>query len=364
MSFSRVLLILFFYTGVLQSVFFAVYLFISKRGNQKANKLLGFLLLALVMRLGKSAYIVSTGHYPDVLVNIGLSGYLLIGALMMFYFRALAQPTFSLRNTDFLQLVPWVVAVCCSSIILYPPNYSGAFKQSIVPFFLWYYRGLHAYLLVYLIINFLWLRRFYQSYKAQKNSSTLDKAKWTWMRSLWAMLALVWLAYTTSHFFSFLKYQNALIIYTSLVFCIGLLALTQPQVFTQTFDKPKYKTSPLTDHTTQAHIASVKALMEEGKVFKDAALTLPKLAEMLDMPAYLLSQVINEHLAKNFADFVNQYRIDEAKKLLIAPAFDHYKIAGIAFESGFNNLSSFNTAFKKNVQQTPSQYRKQYKVTS
>jgi AraC-like DNA-binding protein len=364
MSFSKIILILFFYTGVLQSVFFAVYLFISKKGNQKANKILGCLLLVLVMRLGKSAYIVSTGNHPNALVNIGLSGYLLVGALMMFYFQALTKPNFKLRKIDYLHFVPWVVLVCFSNVILYPPNYSGAFRQSISPFFLWYYRALHTYLLVYLIINFVWLKRFYAGYKAQKNKSNLDKAKWTWLRSLWAMIALVWFTYTTSHLFSFLRYENALVIYTSFVFLLGLLALMHAQVFTQTFDKPKYKNSPLTDNSTQVHINNIQQLMRQEEVYKDAELTLPKLAERLDIPAYLLSQIINEHLAKNFPDFVNQYRIEEAKKLLTNPAYDHYKIAGIAFESGFNNLSSFNTAFKKKVQQTPSQYRKQHKVAS
>lgn len=355
---------MFFYTGVLQTVFFAAYLFISKKGNQKANKILGVLLLVLVMRLGKSAYIVSTGHYPDALVNIGLSGYLLIGALMMFYFQALTQPTFRLHKIDLLHLVPWLIVVGFSNSIMYPPNYSGIVKQNITPFFLWYYRALHAYLFVYLVINFIWLKRFYNSYKKQKNKSDLDQAKWTWMRSLWAMVALVWFTYTTSHLFSFLRYENALIIYTSFVFLIGLVALMHAQVFTRTFDKPKYKNSPLTNNTTQTHIAKVQQMMQDEEVYKDAELTLPKLAEMLDIPAYVLSQIINEHLAKNFADFVNQYRIEEAKKLLTNPAYSHYKIAGIAFESGFNNLSSFNTAFKKKVQQTPSQYRKQHQIAS
>lgn len=363
MKLYQIILILFFYTGVLQSVFFAIYLFISKKGNIKANRMLGFLLLVLVMRLGKSAYIMTTHHHPNIIINVGLSGYLAIGACMLLYFRALTQPGFRLRKVDLLHFIPFALVILCSHIIPYPSNYTGAIKIAIRPWYRMYYLGLHSYLFVYLIANMLWLRRYYKSYYIQQKSiSSLDKAKWIWMCSIITMVSLIWLSYTSAFLFSVPKYQTGVLIYTLLVFVLGLLALTQAQVFTQTFNVQKYKNSPLTNNKTQVHITQVKELMETEKAFKDADLTLPKLAEMLDMPTYQLSQVINEHLAKNFSDFVNQYRVNEAKQLLTDPKFGHYKIAGIAFESGFNNLSSFNTAFKKRVALTPSQYRKQHKL--
>lgn len=362
MSLNKIILILFFYTGVLQSVFFAVYLFISKKGNIQANRWLGVLLLALVMRLGKSSIIASTGYRSDMLINIGLSSYLIIGALMLFYFKALTNPDFRFRKIHLLQFVPFLIVIAFSNWIPYPPNYSGEYKAYIRPFFTWFYRGLHIYLFVYLMVNLYWLIGYYKTHRQQKNVTSLDKSKWLWMRSIWGMLIVVWSFYMVNHIFRVPRYETAIIIYTAFVFLLGFMALMNAQVFTQTFDKPKYQNSPLTNQTTHNHIAQIRQLMEEEKVFKNPELNLPRLAEMLDMPTYQLSQIVNEHLASNFADFVNQYRVNEAKELLTDPKYDHYKIAGVAYESGFNNLSSFNTAFKKRVQLTPSQYRKQHSM--
>ncbi|OJJ16651.1 hypothetical protein BKI52_32600 [marine bacterium AO1-C] len=362
MSFTKVALILFFYIGVLQSVFFALYLFISKKGNIIANRWLGVLLLALVMRLGKSAIIVSIGYRPDMLISIGLSSYLIIGALMLLYFKALTNPDFRFRKIDILQFVPFLIVITCSYWIPYPPNYSGAYKAYISPYYNWFYRGLHIYLFVYLMINLRWLAGYYKTFRQQKKPTSLEQAKWFWMRSLWGMLFIVWGFYMTHNIFRVPRYHTSIIIYSVLVFVLGMVALFNAQVFTQTFSKPKYQTSPLKNQETDEHIAQIRQLMEGEKAFKNPELTLPRMAEMLSMPTYQLSQIVNEHLASNFADFINQYRVNEAKQLLTDPKYDHYKIAGIAFESGFNNLSSFNTAFKKRVELTPSQYRKQYSV--
>lgn len=362
MSFTHIALILFFYIGALQSTFFALYLFISKKGNVKANRWLGALLVAMVMRLGKSAIIVSTGYRPDMLVNVGLSSYLIIGALMLFYFKVLTNPGFRFRRVDFLQFVPFLVVVSLSYWIPYPPNYSGAYRLQIAPYFGRFYLALHLYLFVYLMMNLRWLVSYYKTYRQLQNRTSLDRAKWIWMRSLWGTIFIVWSFYMIHHLFRFPRYHTAIIIYSTLVFVLGMVALFNAQVFTQAFGKPKYQTSPLKNKAADGHIAQIRQLMDDDKVFKSPELTLPRMAEMLNMPTYQLSQIVNEHLGSNFADFINQYRVNEAKQLLTDPKYDHYKIAGIAYESGFNNLSSFNTAFKKRVQLTPSQYRKQYSV--
>ncbi|MEO1097269.1 MAG: helix-turn-helix domain-containing protein, partial [Bacteroidota bacterium] len=63
---------------------------------------------------------------------------------------------------------------------------------------------------------------------------------------------------------------------------------------------------------------------------------------------------------KNFNSYINTYRIQEASRLLQDETNGHLTIAAIAFEIGFNSISSFNTAFKKQIGQTPQAYRKQF----
>ena len=79
---------------------------------------------------------------------------------------------------------------------------------------------------------------------------------------------------------------------------------------------------------------------------------------MLSVPQHHLSQILNEKLNQNFFDFVNNYRIQEAKKLLVSPDGGLLTILAIAEEVGFNSKSAFNNAFKKVTNTTPSEFRK------
>ena len=96
--------------------------------------------------------------------------------------------------------------------------------------------------------------------------------------------------------------------------------------------------------------------MKINKPFIDPEITLKKLSEQVDIPFRYLSQIINENLHKNFYDFINNYRIEEAKKLLSDPGCKK-TILEILYQIGFNSKSSFNTSFKKNTGLTPTQFR-------
>jgi AraC-like DNA-binding protein len=69
--------------------------------------------------------------------------------------------------------------------------------------------------------------------------------------------------------------------------------------------------------------------------------------------------VLNEKLNKNFPDFINWYRIEEARKILASPRGSQKKIANVAFDVGFNTIVAFYNAFKKYTGMTPAQYKKE-----
>ena len=62
-------------------------------------------------------------------------------------------------------------------------------------------------------------------------------------------------------------------------------------------------------------------------------------------------------MRQNFFDYVNNYRVEEFKKLVNDPAKKDDKLIFLAYDAGFNSKSTFNTAFKKFTGQTPSDYR-------
>jgi len=98
-------------------------------------------------------------------------------------------------------------------------------------------------------------------------------------------------------------------------------------------------------------------LMETEKPYLDGELNLIKLAGLMDISAHQLSYLINQGFDENFFQFVNGYRVRQAQKLL-SEKKSRFSLLGIAYESGFNSKTSFNTIFKKMTQQTPSEFRK------
>jgi ligand-binding sensor domain-containing protein/AraC-like DNA-binding protein len=120
----------------------------------------------------------------------------------------------------------------------------------------------------------------------------------------------------------------------------------------------RYRLSPLTADKIEEYAARLEEAMETENLHLDPGLTLAKLAEATAIPAKHLSQVINEHFELNFNDFVNRYRVEAAKRLLLDPASGEFKLLRIAYESGFNSKSVFNAAFKSHAGLSPSEFRR------
>lgn len=107
--------------------------------------------------------------------------------------------------------------------------------------------------------------------------------------------------------------------------------------------------------------ARLTSLMEDDKLYLDNELTLPMVAEKLGISIHEASFLVNETAKENFYTYINKYRVEEAKKLLASAKMEELNILGIAFASGFNSKTTFNTTFKKIVGISPSQYSKQQK---
>lgn len=125
-------------------------------------------------------------------------------------------------------------------------------------------------------------------------------------------------------------------------------------------NKTKYKTSGLNLEIAESIKKRLLKIMEDEKPFLESDLNITKLSYSLSISPSYLSQVINEKLERNFYDLINFYRIEEAKRRLIDPAYKNLTVLTIAYDVGFNSKSTFNTSFKKYMNLTPSQYLKKY----
>jgi AraC-like DNA-binding protein len=108
----------------------------------------------------------------------------------------------------------------------------------------------------------------------------------------------------------------------------------------------------------RSEIGRVRGHMDAQKPWLDPDLTLEQLAGQLRMRPKLLSQAINEGAGQNFFEFVNTYRIGEARRLLTNPVDKKITVLEVLYEVGFNSKSSFNTVFKKQTGYTPSEFKK------
>lgn len=120
----------------------------------------------------------------------------------------------------------------------------------------------------------------------------------------------------------------------------------------------KYHNSTLKETDSAVIIANLNRVMQQQRPYLEPELTIDTLAASAGTNRHHLSQVINDRLQKNFYDYLNGYRVKAARHLLSNPGNDHLKIAAIAYDSGFNSLSTFNEVFKKLTGQTPSEFRK------
>lgn len=148
-----------------------------------------------------------------------------------------------------------------------------------------------------------------------------------------------------------------------LVIGIYLLRQKSPELWGEVqrivIEEKKYQTSQLGAFDLDTLHQRLKSLMETKKVYLDETINLEKLAKQMQMSEHQLSEFLNIHLKKSFFHLLNHYRIEDAKELI--KNHPEKNILTIAYEVGFPSKSTFYDAFKRELGQSPSEYRKKFK---
>ncbi len=145
---------------------------------------------------------------------------------------------------------------------------------------------------------------------------------------------------------------------TALQYLLLYQAIRQPNKYFLQSDSNsnvKYEKSSLPAKVAHAYFEKLSLEIKERKLYLNRGLTLAELSEVLDISVHHLSQSINQSTGRNFYDFINALRVEEAK--LQIKSEQEKTLLQIAFAVGFNNKTSFVNAFKKNVGMTPSAFR-------
>jgi AraC-like DNA-binding protein len=131
----------------------------------------------------------------------------------------------------------------------------------------------------------------------------------------------------------------------------------QPGTFLA-FPMMKYQKSSLSEESKEMILAKIKREMESNCYYSNNLASLSGLAKQINESSHHVSQVINEKLNKNFFELLAGYRVEHAKKLIINDKENKLTVEELAEMVGYNSKSSFNSAFKSNTLQTPSEFRK------
>jgi AraC-like DNA-binding protein len=176
---------------------------------------------------------------------------------------------------------------------------------------------------------------------------------------IWLFLGIVGIAGAVTFSEKLLMLDN--IIISLIIVSFYLVSFRYPylmQFGTIPPKRKKYAKSYLDNINQKSINRQLKLIMEEEKLFCDEDLSLGRLSEALELTKNQLSQFLNTYHEKNFNNFVNGYRIEEAKKMLLEQP--RRQIISIAFAVGFNSYSAFHSTFKKMMGITPADYRRKY----
>lgn len=320
--------------GLFQGVFLSIYLITLKKGNRELNMYLSLILLGLTIRIGKSVL----GYYMPLEAwqkNIGISGSLIVGPFLWFYGITLFQKSKTLSNSYYLHLLPCILFALLLTIIPSNGNLETFWNYGLVVF----------HLAVYLIISWYTLVRSILE-------TTSKKSKW--YRNILIGVTLVWVYYLSNFLNLGLHYIWGPIFYSFLIYAFTYLFLNR-----NNFNLDKYDNSSLDTDSSKALFKKIQILFENENLFLEPTISIKTISKKLSKNTRDVSQSINENAQQNFREFVNHYRIERAKVLLVDIENKDRKMATVAYDSGFGTVTAFNVAFKKIAGLTPSAYREE-----
>lgn len=382
------------YVGSIQGLLLSVFLF-SIRTNKISNRLLALLTLSWGIVLLTFA-LKEKGLYekfPHLLMSIDQLLFLFFPLLYLQVKYLLARHTkFQLK--DLLHFLPFFISIIFNIDFFIK---SGEEKINFIQNSTRYFNILEIVSneviasqgIIYSIMA-INLIRSYQK-KIKEYESTVDKSI---IKVLYIGISLnlfSWSIGITGIHLEYLNIETGIdfFVYTYIVlvlviYVISYAAVKSPEVFKldiHTLRKDSLKIKNLTLKTSESkqYLASENEIskpddqsienpllitineqliqyMEKEKPYLNPELSLPELANSLDISRNQLSGIINQFHKKNFYEFVNQYRIEEVKHLMGDPSNKHFKLISLAYDAGFNSKASFYRIFKQLTGMTPSEY--------
>ena len=305
---------------------------------------------------------------------IGSLGYALNGPLLYLYVISIIRSDFNLGSRHRWHLLPLVVYF----LFLIFAFYSQTHMQKVVLIDLyqfdldWQFVTMDTLIkssrFAYFIMSIYLINKYREQLKDYQSS--IENIDLTWLKILvlgFAGVTLVGVVLSLSKVvnlfypvdISLQIFLGLTTYYADLVLVCFLLFFSAVNISSIAKVKDQSKSSYEDYEADEEYVDRIIKFMDSEKPYLKSNITLDALSESIDIPARELTAIFNGHFKMNFYEFINNYRIKEAKEILKTDK--EQTISDVFLAVGFNSKSVFNTFFKKNTGMTPSEFRNQIK---
>jgi AraC-like DNA-binding protein len=295
----------------------------------------------------------------------------LLGPALYFYALSLAYKDFKFKKVHLLHLIPFLLhwVFMTFNFYIFSPDVKrdlllkrqvlNVYEYHIINVSIYFHFIIYTAICLYVLYGY--------KKKLKELYSSIEHLRLSWLNLITFAFLTIWgigfINYVAGFFGNYVSLIPQISIFLIFLFAnvIVFKGLKHPDIFNGIERKPKYAQSKLTEEESKKHLDILLDYMEKQKPYLIPGISVEQLSRKLFIPPRYLSQEINLYLNKNFFDFINGYRVEEAKNLLLNPANKKKTVLEILYEVGFNSKSVFNTAFKKHTGITPTQFRKMNK---
>jgi len=297
-----------------------------------------------------------------------------VGPFLYFYTRGIVYGNKKLTGKDYLHFLPLLIdgkyqliyLLYHSGILSIPFIQQFYFREGVQQFLFTPLNELPVLLsiTIYTILSYTIVRRSL----ANKQLSAYKIADLRWIRNLlylFFVIITILLVMILTYFFVWTGYWNYYLLFiplTGFIYWLGMAAYIR-QTKMSADDIVEYNTGKVyfSDEEADKYHHQLAQIMQTELLYLNPILKLNSLADRLSISERAFSNLLNQHIGKNFNDFVNEYRVEASKKKLTDTSFNQFTIAAIAHDCGFNSLATFQRCFKQFTGFTPSQYQKDFK---
>ncbi len=346
MELNRELLFFFSALGAFNGLVLSLYFLFYVKPKHISTKFLGMFLLMLSIRIGKSVFFHFNRELSFHYLQLGLTACFFIGPFLFFYIKSVIQPDSNIKTS-------WKYHIALLLPIALVVGYLYPFKTNIELWRPFIIKTIYIQWFIYILASiYVVAPRLKMVFKGHLKITQLD----VWLLSLLIGNLILLSSY---YFTSFINYISGALAFSFLLYLLIVFLLFGKNRNTILFHKKnKYFDKKMDDDEASNLIEQLDAIMTKQELYKNSNLKSSDVAKKLQLSTHQFSQLLNDNLGKSFPNFINEYRIKEAKKIVLSN--EQLTLEAIGYECGFNSKSTFYTVFKKIVGTTPAKFKEQF----